>query len=421
MALRAMFVDMNSFFASCEQQLRPELRRKPIAVAAVDCDTTCCIAVSHEAKRHGIKTGTPVWLAKQLCKPIRIIEARPPLYIDLHKKIRAAVESCLPVEKVFSIDEMSCRLSGAEREPEPAIALAKQVKRAIYDQVGQHLHCTVGLAPNRFLAKVATDMQKPNGLVVIDESDLPGKLLGLELIDLPGIGQQMLKRMHNHGIRSVKQLCEASEEKLTEAWHSIVGRYWWHWLRGHDFYEPPTRHRTVGHSHVLPPDMRNDRDAHAVIIRLITKAALRLRVMNYWAQRMEIYISFSFREEGWKAEVPLGLCRDTLSMVQAFCDIWKYRPKYQGAPTQVAITLFNLVPHQNASEPLFPQEQNRVRLSAAIDKLNAKFGHHTIYFAGMQSAIHSAPMRIAFNRVPDAQYEDDEIIDKKNKLTARRR
>lgn len=414
-----MFVDMNAYFASAEQQMRPELRRKPIAVAAVDADTTCCIAVSYEAKHYGIKTGTPVWLAKKFCPHIQIIEARPARYLQIHEEIIEAVKSCALFEKVFSIDEMSCRLAIQERDPPAAIALAKQVKRAIAAQVGEHLRCTVGLAPNRFLAKVATDMQKPDGLVVIDESDLPDKLFSLELIDLPGLGQQMLKRMHAHGIRSVKQLCEASESKLTEAWHGIVGRYWWHWLRGHDLPDPPTRHRSVGHSHVLPPAQRNDQDAHAVLIRMITKAAVRLRKMNYWAQRMEIYISYSFREDGWSADVPLGMCQDTLSMVQAFCNLWPHRPK-GAAPTQVAITLLNLVPNQNASQPLFSAERNRVRLSKAIDALNEKFGHHTVYFAGMHEALDSAPMRIAFSRVPE-KYEDEEEWNRKRKLKTPRR
>jgi DNA polymerase-4 len=407
MALRSMFVDMNAYFASCEQELRPELRHKPIAVGAVDCDTTCCIAVSYQAKPYGIKTGTPIWLAKKWCPHIRIIEARPAKYVELHEKIVKAVKSCALFEKIFSIDEMSCRLAMQERDPPAAIALAKEVKQAIRTQVGEYLRCTVGLAPNRFLAKVATDMQKPDGLVVIDECDLPHKLFPLELIDLPGLGQQMEKRMHAHGIRTVQQLCEASEGELVDVWGGIVGRYWWHWLRGHDLPDPPTRHRTVGHSHVLPPDMRNDVDAHAVLIRMITKAAVRLRKMNYWAQRMEIYISYSFREEGWTAEVPLGTCQDTLSMVQAFCDIWQWRPKGT-APTQVAVTLLNLVPNQNASMPLFSAERNRIRLSRAIDALNEKFGHHTVYFGGMHDALGSAPMRIAFSRVPDADCEDDE-------------
>ncbi|HEY1628798.1 MAG TPA: hypothetical protein VGF52_03000, partial [Tepidisphaeraceae bacterium] len=408
MPLRSMFVDMNSYFASCEQQLRPELRHKPIAVGAVDVDTTCCIAVSCEAKHYGIKTGTPIWLAKKWCPHIRIIEARPPLYVELHEKIVKAVQSCALFEKIFSIDEMSCRLATQERDPPAAIALAKEVKRAIRTQVGEYLRCTVGLAPNRFLAKIATDMQKPDGLVVINESDLPHKLFPLQLTDLAGIGQQMEKRLHAHGIRTVRHLYEASESELMSAWGGIVGRYWWHWLRGHDLPDPPTRHRTVGHSHVLPPNQRNDQDAQAVLIHLITKAAARLRRLDHWAQRMEIYISYSFREEGWSADVPLGTCRDTLSMVQAFCELWKHRPQKNGAPTQVAITLFNLVPNQNTSMPLFPAERNRIRLSQAIDALNKKFGLQTIYFAGMHSALESAPMRIAFSRVPDAAYEDSE-------------
>ncbi|HWB53548.1 MAG TPA: hypothetical protein VG722_05125, partial [Tepidisphaeraceae bacterium] len=287
MPLRSLFIDMNSFFASAEQQARPELRGKPVAVAAVDVDSTCCIAASYEAKRLGIRTGTPVWQARR-CRGMQIVAARPDVYVRIHHQIIRAVESCIPVQAVHSIDEMSCRLTLAEQPPGVAVELARQIKRAIRRQVGECLTCSIGLAPNRLLAKVATDMQKPDGLTVIRQRDLPQILYPLRLDDLPGIGLRMLKRLNSFGIATIEHLYSFSEMQLREIWGGVVGQRWWHWLRGHDLPEAPTRRSTVGHSHVLPPELRNDEGACAVLVRMIHKVAARLRRLNYWAGKMEI-------------------------------------------------------------------------------------------------------------------------------------
>ena len=165
--LRSLYVDLNSYFASVEQQLRPELRGKPIGVLPVLAETTCCIAASIDAKRFGIKTGTPVWQARKLHKNIIFVQARPATYVEIHHRIVAAVESCTPVTAVLSIDEMTCDLMGSEQQEKKAIALGKRIKQAIYTQVGEVLHSSIGIGPNRFLAKTASNMQKPDGLTVI--------------------------------------------------------------------------------------------------------------------------------------------------------------------------------------------------------------------------------------------------------------
>jgi DNA polymerase-4 len=393
MPLRVLFLDMNSYFASVEQQLRPELRGRPVAVAAIDVDSTCCIAASYEAKRLGIRTGTPVWQARK-CKGIRIVEARP------DHQIIEAVESCIPVHAVHSIDELSCRLSPAETEPSAAVELAHRVKRAVRDQVGSCLTCSIGLAPNRLLAKVAADMQKPDGLITIIEEDLPDVLYGLHLDDLPGIGPRMLKRLNSAGLETIEQLYQNSESQMKDLWGGVVGQRWWHWLRGHDLPEDATRRSTIGHSHVLPPELRTEEGAQAVLVRMIHKVGARLRRINYWARRLEVYFSFTFREEGWKGSIALGLCQDTQSIIEAFHALWRRRPKIS-RPTQVAVTLYDLVPNCSASPPLFPAEERRLNLARTVDRLNHRFGPDTVYFGGMHGMNGAAPTRIAFNQIPD--------------------
>jgi DNA polymerase-4 len=391
---------MNSFFASVEQELRPELRGRPVAVAAVDVDSTCCIAASQEAKQLGIRTGTSVGDARRRCRSLHVVEARPDVYVRVHHAIIEAVESCVPVCAVHSIDELSCRLNADEAEPRAAIALAKRVKRAVRDRAGSWLSCSIGLAPNRLLAKVVADMQKPDGLVLLAEQDLPRALHPLCLEDLPGIGPRMHERLKRAGVRTVERLCQLPESRMKEIWGGIVGQRWWHWLRGHDLPEPPTRRSSVGHSHVLPPGLRTHQGAHAVLIRLIHKVGDRLRRINYSAGRLEVYVSFTFREEGWSGSVALGSCQDTSTMIEAFHALWRCRPRH-GRPTQVAVTLHELISSRSASLPLFAAEQRRLDLSRALDRLNSRFGPDTVYFGGMHGMAGAAPTRIAFTHIPE--------------------
>ena len=165
--LNWLFVDMNSFFASVEQDARPELRGRPVGIVPMMADTTCCIAASYEAKSFGVKTGTMVADAKRMCPGLVLVEARHELYVAYHHRIVEAVESCLPVTAVRSVDEMACRLMGRERPLLAAMKLGRQVKARILERVGPMMRSSVGLATNRYLAKVASDMEKPDGLVAL--------------------------------------------------------------------------------------------------------------------------------------------------------------------------------------------------------------------------------------------------------------
>ncbi|MBL1218501.1 MAG: DNA polymerase [Planctomycetes bacterium] len=402
--LTTLFLDMNAYFASVEQQDKPELRGKPIGVVPVMAESSCCIAASYEAKRFGVKTGCSVRDAKRLCPNITLIEGNPERYIEVHHQIVATVESCLPVDGVHSIDEMSCRLMGTEREVDRAVDIAHLMKDRIRDQVGRYLRCSVGIAPNRFLSKVATEIEKPDGLVVIQLSDLPDKLHPLELSDLPGIGRRMLIRLNQHGIMNVEQLCQASEDHLIDVWQSVIGRIWWHWLRGHELKDPPVHRRTVGHSHVLPPEHRSADGARAVLIRLIQKAGARLRDLGYWAKRLHILVIYMDGPK-WKATASLGLCQDTTTMIEVFSRQWDARPHTSCVPLKVGMRLDDLTENRQAPIPLFPGERKRVRLARAIDDLNGRFGRHTVYFASMHHTRAAAPIRIAFGNIPDLELQ----------------
>ncbi len=420
LALNWLFVDLNSYFASVEQEARPELRGRPVGVVPMMADTTCCIAASYEAKAFGVRTGTIVGDAKRMCPEIVLVEARHELYVEYHHRVVEAVESCVPVTAVCSIDEMACRLMGRERALRSALDLGIRVKERIRECAGETLRSSVGLATNRYLAKIASDMEKPDGLVALTLDILPEALRGLTLRDLPGIGARTEKRLNEKGIRTMDDLLALDREQAGEIWGSVWGERLWHWLRGEDFDRSETEHqKSISHSHVLAPEMRTAEKAWAVAHKLLHKAAMRLRAQGLWASNIGLAIGFAVpRSEntpvsrfgvparGWRSEIKLSECQDNQTLIAALRRLWESRPsgaQYEH-PYFIGVQLNNLVPDRLHTLALFDgleEEQSRTRLLATMDQLNDKYGMSTLAPAAMLTAYKAAPTRIAFHSIPD--------------------
>jgi len=400
MPLRFLFIDMNAYFASVEQQDEPALRGKPVAVVPVEAMTSCCIAASYEAKAKGVRTGTPVWEAMKLCPGIVLRVGRHDRYVEVHHQIVRAVGRCIPVSTVMSIDEMACKLLGDEREPEKVSRIAKHIKQEIREKVGDYLKCSIGVAPNRMLAKVAGDMQKPDGLTLIRSEDLPAKLYKLKLTDFPGIGPRMERRFHRHGITTVQQLIALKANMLSTIWGSrIHGERWYHLLRGDEVPDIITHRRTVSHSHVLPPELRTDAGSRGVMVKLIHKAAARLRTIDYWAGSLSVTVR---HRDGtrWDAGCKLAHCQDTLNLLKAFSAMWETR-NGDMIPLQVGMMLSDLIPSRAATPSLFEQDRQATVVSHVMDKVNRTFGKNSIHFGTLFGAEETAPTRISFTRIPE--------------------
>lgn len=426
--LSTLYVDFNAYFASVEQHFNPALRGKPIAVAPVQADSGCCIAASYEAKAFGVKTGVRVREARQLCPQITIVKCRPGVYVQMHHALVRAIEKAIPVHGVHSIDEISCRLMRGERKPEEAAELAGRIKRSIRTHVSETIRCSIGVGPSAFIAKIAADMQKPDGLTIIPRSRLAERLCELELIDLPGIGPRMRDRLVRKGVSSVRELLACDEHRLGQLWESVVGRRWHGLLRGEQSEELPSARRSVGHSHVLPPHERDPAQARQVALRLLFKAAARMRSLRYAAQRITLSLAIDPSRDpqmhlpiGWVPPTPpsvgwgktaawhndvtcTGGCADTLELTRRLSELWETRPA--GLIRQVAVTLSELIADDQMTLPLFPGEARRRELSGVIDAVNERFGRHAVYSASFHHARDSAPGGIAFSHIPDMTLPD---------------
>jgi DNA polymerase-4 len=304
----------------------------------------------------------------------------------------------------MSIDEVALKLGGRDQELNNALKLADEIRAKIFS-VGSQLRCSIGLSTNKLLSKVASDMQKPNGLTVILKEDIPKKLLPLKLRDFPGIGSRMEERLHKQNIFTVQDLYNQDIRKMKTIWGGIVGERYFHWIRGTDLEETTKGHtKSINRSHVLAPDLRNSEGAYGIAQKLLHKAGLAMRRDNYWAQGMYLSIRNTDRTK-WSREIRMQECQDVHTLNHILKDLWTSR-NMQGTPLKISITLFDLLSDEERTLSFF-ENTNRTKLSHAMDALNLKYGKNLIYLAGMHSSKKGAPTRIAFSNIPDFSIDEE--------------
>ena len=414
MTLRYLFVDFNSFFASVEQFDEPALRGRPVAVVPVASQGTCCIAASYQAKALGIKTGTGVREALQRCPELVLRLARPERYVAMHHELMALIGRCIPHETPASIDEVACPLLLNEQPEAIARGIAGQIKDALRIGYADAITCSIGIAPNRFLAKTAADMQKPDGLTVLHARQLPQALHGLELGELCGIGPSMHKRLQAAGIHQTRQLCAASPRQLKAIWGGIGGERFWADLHGID--TPPRRSQTssIGHSHVLGPELRSLPGARAVAGKLLSKAAMRLRRGGWKATALHLNVRLLGREQRLENSCRFTALDDSQQLLQLLWQLLEPLPQLASRrhpPLAISVALTGLEAAAGQACDLFegPQQHRQRALNQVLDAINQRYGNNTLYFAALQPAITAgaAPMRIPFSVIPDVAAESD--------------
>jgi DNA polymerase-4 len=418
-ALRWLYLDLNCFFASVEQQERPELKGLPVAVVPMVSDSTCAIAASFEAKKFGVKTGTNIGEARRMCPGLVLVEASHGRYVEYHEKIKKEIERHYPIEVVASIDEVGLLLDSRHQSEPVALDLARRIKAGLRDKVGECITCSVGIAPNRYLAKAASDFQKPDGLTVLRLEDMPEKIAHWKLTDLCGVGRRMEPRLHAAGILTIEDLWNAAPEDLHQVWGGVGGDRFWHELHGEDLGHFATQTRSIGHSHVLAPEFRKPPEAVVVARRLLFKAASRMRREGYRTSLVSLSVRTEDRNRG-DADLRLpGHVSDTISLMQVMDQLW---PVVMGQVRwarvkKVAVTLLDL---KAASTPeqleLFPEMNptsteelaRRDRLSSVMDSLNQRYGRDSIAVGFVPNQVKTfSGTKIAFTRIPEkAEFQE---------------
>jgi DNA polymerase-4 len=383
-----LHVDMNAFYASVHEAEEPEkYRGKPLAVAgSVELRRGIIVTSSYAARARGVKTGMQVRKALKLCPDLILLEPDFELYRMYSRRFLAIAESYTPLVEATSIDECYMDITGSKSLGTP-LDIARSLMQRIRTELT--LPCSVGIAPNKLLAKMASDMKKPNGLTVLRLRDVERVLWPKPCGELFGIGKQTSAKLAAMGIRTIGQLATADEELLVRKF-GVYGRWMKQAARGIDPSPVnPEReaNKSIGHSTTLPRDYTDRGEIGKVFLNLADQVCRRLRRQKLIAHTVQIAI----RDPDMKTitrsrtlEVPTDDMLDVhREAVRLFADNWP-----EGKPVRLlGISLSGLTEKERAplQLDLFEYERRPVRdkLNETLDRLRDKYGENAVVTAGM--------------------------------------
>ena len=374
-----MHIDLNSAFATIEQQSRPLLRGKPVAILNRRCENTSIVAASYEAKACGIKVGTKLRDARLLCPGLVPLESDPAKYRFVYQKLMAILNDYSPKVVMKSIDEGLIDFHGVVN-CRPLQEIGLEIKQRLKDEIGIAMRCNVGIGPNRFLAKVAADINKPDGMYYVDANNLRETYQKLKLTDLTGIANQFEKRLNAVGIFTSLEFLDASKITLQKmVFKSIVGAQWYERLRGYEVDDIASKTKTVGRQYVLEDRNLSNQQIISRLHSLCESVGSRLRLQKLSAFGIYVYAR-TLERQYWHA------CRVSQTPFYSDATInFLAQDLFKKAPDgiiEIGVHCYNLCDFENNQCSLFCDELAREkRLVSAIDGINNCFGDRTIHSA----------------------------------------
>lgn len=398
-----MHIDLNSCYAIIEQQANRLLRNKPVGVAAYTTPRGFIIASSYEAKRQGIKL-MRIQDAKKIDQNLIILAPDPEKYFDAHRRFKAVLETYTDLVTPKSIDEFVVDFQGsnAVRRKQSLIDVGHQIKQEIKKSLGEYVTVNIGIAPNRFLAKVAAGLDKPDGLNVITTQDIWNIYGQLDLIDLPGINYRFKARLNLAHIFTPLDFLEAPLPKLKgEVFKSIVGYYWYLRLRGYEIDAQKFPVRSFGNDFAIREWTDDKNTISRYLMKLSEKTGRRLRKHDYQAHG--IYLSLSFNDHSWwgkskRSKEPIYSTQEIyLSLMKLLQEV-----VFPAKCTHLSIAVFNVEPALPRQLGLFDGTRLDTKsLARASDKLNDRYGEFTVVPAGMANMKDVIIKRVPFGSVRD--------------------
>lgn len=393
-----MHIDLNSCFATVEQQANPLLRGRPIVVAAYATNYGCVLAPSIEAKRYGIKTGMRVKEAKALCPFVKVLAADPPKYRYIYEQFCKLFRQYTPNMQPKSIDEAVLYMEGTPILKRMNIVdIGLQIQQRMRSEIGDWLMCNVGIAPNASLAKLAAGLHKPMGLDVIEHTNVRKIFSEIELEDFCGIAKRNHARLIQQNIYTPLQFLDASLQQLRAAFESVNGYYWYVRLRGHEIDNVEFKRRTIGHSYHLHKYTADKRELYKLLYKLTEKMGRRLRRHELGATG--VHVSFFYEDDtywhhGHKTPYQLYTTKDLMDHA------WQitYNQPEQKKVKILAVNCFGLYPWQPEQLSLLPEVDENLNLTKALDKINNKWGEFTVRPATLMGMDDIIVDRIAFGK-----------------------
>lgn len=398
-----LHIDFDSFFASVEQQLHPHLRNRPMGVTARN-GRTCVIAASREAKKFGIKTGTRTFDALKLCPSFVSVPADFVNYGEVSKKFIKICDEFSPTIEVFSIDEVFMDVTLTARLFGGVYPLIEKFKSRLREELGDYITASVGISHNKLLAKLASGMKKPDGVMAIDHEDVIKVYNETKLTDICGIGRRIEERLHNLGIYTLLKLRLTPLSSLIAEFGEVEGKFLYDigWARDDRpliHYTDVDQVKSVGRQYCLPANEYDMRKVMQNVYELCEEVGRKLRRIGKKAKVVGIYLGgensvhgrrmldryvdngkdifeecmFSIRHcEEAKNEQRSNLVQKRLPRS------YFARNDGLGFVRQISIYTSNFEDAANVPSSLFIEDRRREKVVAAVDKINEKFGHYTI-------------------------------------------
>jgi len=401
---RVMHIDLNSCFATIEQQANFYFRGKPLVVAAYNSPGGCVIAGSVEAKSMGIKVGMRVKDAKSIYPNVIVVTPDPDKYRFVHLALRSIISDYTNDFTPRSIDEFVLNLDGYPvLEGNSVYSVAKEIKRRIKDEIGEWIRVSIGIAPNRYLAKVASGINKPDGLDEINKDNALSVYSSFGLCDLPYIKEGNARRLNQVGISSVLDFYNASYQTLKGAFKSTLSYYWYLRLRGWEIDGIEWQTKSFDNSYALPRPFVSLDELSPILSKLVEKASFRLRRSGFSARGVSIMVSyrngvFWHRSESFDERAFLSS-----DIYKRALGILKTSP-FSLPVRELAVSCFGLSKITTLQLSIFEDKIKKSSLSKAVDEINSRYGNFTLYPSRMLYLDSTdVPDRIAFGGVKELE------------------
>ncbi|MEK7094585.1 MAG: DNA polymerase IV [Patescibacteria group bacterium] len=290
-----LHIDFNSFFASAEQQANPFLRGKAIAVGGKPGERTIVSTASREAKARGVKTGISTAEAMRICPELILVPGNADYYSEVSEHFVSILKRYTEAVEIFSIDEAFMNITDITHDTLDALAIVLRIRNDIRRELGQCLTVSVGIAPNKLLAKMASECEKPNGITIVNSGEEASFVAKQSLGAIPGIGNSILRHLEERwGIQTTVDAQRISVSELVSEFHSY-GNFIFNAVRGIDT-SPVSPNindpKSIGHSTTLPFDTTNNALLRSTLLLLSEMTAFRLRRHNLSARRITLTVRF---------------------------------------------------------------------------------------------------------------------------------
>lgn len=382
-------IDMNAFFASIEQQINPALRGKPIAVIGSN-ERTVVTTSSYEARAFGVKTGMTKYEAKQLCPHIILVAGNTGRYTDTCHRLVEIYRQYTPTVEVYSIDEVFMDVTGSVHLFGGAESLVQKIKADIRKGLGEMLTCSAGIAPNKLLAKLASDMKKPDGLVVIRQENIKKLLEYLPVKDLCGVGSRIEARLRDMGIRTCGELGRTPTHALKSRFGAIGERLKLMAQGIDDSPVIPMEHepdaKSVGHSMTLDMDAYSTETLGRHILQLSEMVGRRMRRNGYTGRTVSLTLRYSNFTTFTKRTTVESYTNNGTDVYLITMDILN-AIRLQHPVRLVGVSVSNLA-RNVAQIPLFAKDRNKLAAVRVMDEINDRYGEFNITWGTLINRYH---------------------------------